>query len=44
MSDAHGLAELVIAKNRHGATATVTMKFESKYTKFTDLADDRYRG
>ncbi|ARS27110.1 replicative DNA helicase [Sphingomonas sp. KC8] len=43
MEDAHGLAELVIAKNRHGATATVTMKFESKFTKFTDLADDRQR-
>ncbi|SNS77316.1 replicative DNA helicase [Sphingomonas laterariae] len=42
MADAHGLAELVIAKNRHGATATVTMKFESKFTKFSDLADDRY--
>jgi len=44
MSDTHGLAELIIAKNRHGATATVTLKFESKYTKFTDLADERYRG
>ncbi|AGH48337.1 MULTISPECIES: replicative DNA helicase [Sphingomonadales] len=43
MADAHGLAELVIAKNRHGATATVTLKFESKFTKFSDLADDRLR-
>lgn len=44
MEDTHGLAELIIAKNRHGATATITLKFESKYTKFSDLADDRYHG
>jgi replicative DNA helicase len=40
MADAHGKAELVIAKQRHGATGTVVLKFESKITKFSDLADD----
>ncbi|WP_380874719.1 replicative DNA helicase [Sphingomonas sp. DBB INV C78] len=44
MSDAHGIAELVVAKNRHGATATIPLKFEAKFTKFSDLADDRFGG
>ncbi len=42
MADAHGLAEVVIAKQRHGATGTVMLKFESKFTRFSDLADERY--
>ena len=42
MADAHGLAEVVIGKQRHGATGTVTLKFESKFTRFSDLADDSY--
>ena len=42
MADAHGLAEVVIAKQRHGSTGTVTLKFESKFTRFADLADDAY--
>ncbi|WP_156679816.1 replicative DNA helicase [Sphingomonas profundi] len=42
MAEAHGLAEVVIAKQRHGATGTVTLKFESKFTRFSDLADDSY--
>jgi len=38
-----GIAELIVAKQRHGSTGKVELKFESKYTKFTDLADDSYR-
>jgi len=41
MERIHGLAELVIAKQRHGATGTVRMRFEARITKFSDLADDQ---
>ena len=43
MAEAHGKAELVIAKQRHGATGTVTLKFEANITRFSDLADESYR-
>lgn len=42
MANVHGLAEVVIAKQRHGATGTVTLKFESKITRFSDYVDDSY--
>jgi replicative DNA helicase len=42
MEDVHGRAEVIIAKQRHGATGTVTLKFESKITRFSDMVDDRY--
>jgi replicative DNA helicase len=35
-----GLCELIIAKQRHGATGKVSLKFESRITRFSDLADD----
>lgn len=38
-----GLAELIIAKSRHGATGKVRLHFEAKLTKFSDLADDSYQ-
>lgn len=37
-----GVAELIVAKQRHGATGKVRMKFEAAITKFSDLADDGY--
>lgn len=37
-----GVAELIVAKQRHGSTGRVRMKFEAKITKFSDLADDGY--
>ena len=40
MERVHGLAELIIAKQRHGATGKVRLKFEPKITRFSDLADD----
>ena len=42
MADVHGRAELIIAKQRHGSTGTVTLKFEPMITRFSDLADERY--
>ncbi|MBT2134995.1 replicative DNA helicase [Croceibacterium sp. LX-88] len=44
MERVFGLAELIIAKQRHGATGKVRMRFEPKITKFSDLADGEYRG
>ena len=39
MERVHGLAELIVAKQRHGATGKVRLRFEAKITRFTDLAD-----
>src|SRR5687767_11173896 len=42
MERVYGLAELIIAKQRHGATGKVKMRFESKITKFSDYIEDSY--
>jgi replicative DNA helicase len=42
MGKAYGFAELIIAKQRHGATGTINLKFEPKITRFSDWVDDRY--
>ena len=39
-----GISELIVAKQRHGATGKVRLHFESQFTKFSDLAEDRYQG
>lgn len=36
----HGVAEVIIAKQRHGPTGIVRMQFEKEYTRFSDLAHD----
>ena len=40
MERVHGLAELIVAKQRHGATGKVRLRFEPRITRFSDLADD----
>lgn len=35
-----GLAQLIIAKQRHGATGSVKMRFDSKITRFSDYIED----
>jgi replicative DNA helicase len=42
MERVYGMAELIIAKQRHGATGKVKLKFESKITRFSDVVDDAY--
>ena len=42
MTRAYGKAEVIVAKQRHGATGKVKLKFDSRITKFSDLADDAY--
>lgn len=44
MEQVYGLAELIIAKQRHGATGKVRLRFEPKITKFSDLAQGEYQG
>jgi replicative DNA helicase len=42
MERVYGLAELIIAKQRHGATGKVRLRFEPKITRFSDLAEGDY--
>lgn len=37
-----GTGEVIIAKHRNGALDTIRLKFIGKYTKFTNLDDDRF--
>ena len=39
MERVYGLAELIVAKQRHGSTGKVRLRFESRITKFSDLAE-----
>ncbi|MET1755157.1 replicative DNA helicase [Novosphingobium sp. RD2P27] len=40
MEQITGLSELIVAKQRHGATGKVRLRFEARITRFSDLADD----
>ncbi|HEY5364749.1 MAG TPA: DnaB-like helicase C-terminal domain-containing protein, partial [Aestuariivirga sp.] len=42
MNRAHGKAEVIIGKQRHGPTGTVDLQFEGKLTKFSNLARDSH--
>jgi replicative DNA helicase len=42
MERVYGLSELIIAKQRHGATGKVKLKFEAKITRFSDYIDEGY--
>lgn len=44
MERVYGLAEVIIAKQRHGATGKVRLRFEPKIIKFSDLAPGDYPG
>jgi replicative DNA helicase len=37
-----GQAEIMIAKNRHGAIENIRLRFINDFTKFTDLMEDSY--
>jgi replicative DNA helicase len=42
MDRAHGKAEIIIGKQRHGPTGTVDVQFEGQFTRFSDLAQDSH--
>jgi replicative DNA helicase len=42
MSLAHGKAEIIIGKQRHGPTGSVELHFEGSVTRFSDLAHDSH--
>ncbi|MEX6505050.1 replicative DNA helicase [Jiella sp. M17.18] len=42
LNEARGKAEVIIAKQRHGPTATIPLAFQAEYTRFTDLAEEAY--
>ncbi|MBN9021229.1 MAG: replicative DNA helicase [Rhizobiales bacterium] len=39
MDQVHGIAEVIIGKQRHGPTGTVRLWFEDRFTRFSNLAD-----
>ncbi|MBU3076645.1 replicative DNA helicase [Sphingomonas quercus] len=43
MQRVSGMAEVIVAKQRHGATGKVKLRFDSRITKFSDFADDVYQ-
>jgi len=40
MERVHGMADLIVAKQRHGATGKVRMRFDARVTKFSDPIDE----
>jgi replicative DNA helicase len=42
MTRAHGKAEVIIGKQRHGPTGPVELQFEANLTRFSDLAEDNH--
>ena len=42
MERAYGRAEVIVAKQRHGATGKIHLKFDSRITKFSDAVDESY--
>ncbi|MBU6206675.1 MAG: replicative DNA helicase, partial [Alphaproteobacteria bacterium] len=42
MEKAFGMAELIIAKQRHGATGKVRLAFKKEITKFSDYIDESF--
>jgi replicative DNA helicase len=42
MEDIYGLADVIVAKQRHGPIGTATLQFQSEYTRFRDLERDEF--
>jgi replicative DNA helicase len=44
MDNAHGKAELIIGKQRHGPIGTVELSFEGRFTRFGNLVKPWQQG
>jgi replicative DNA helicase len=44
MERVYGTAELIVAKQRHGSTGKVRLRFEPRITRFSDLAEEALAG
>jgi len=42
MNEVRGKAEVIIAKQRHGPTGTVSLGFQGEFTRFHDLAEESH--
>ena len=42
MARVYGTAELIVAKQRHGSTGKIRMRFDARVTKFSDAANEEY--
>jgi replicative DNA helicase len=41
-ANAAGKAEIIVAKQRHGSTGIIRVRFDGRTTKFSDAADEGY--
>ena len=42
MSKVHGIAEIMVAKQRHGPIRNVDLQFDANFTKFSDFIKKDY--
>ncbi|MCI4660984.1 MAG: replicative DNA helicase [Neomegalonema sp.] len=42
MEQVHNLAEVILGKQRHGPIGSIKLMFDSRYTRFSDLARDHH--
>jgi replicative DNA helicase len=42
MNEMRGKAEVIVAKQRHGPTGSVTLAFHGEFTRFSDLAEEHH--
>ena len=41
LANSKNIADIIVAKQRHGPVGTIQIHFDARYTKFSDLADEK---